>query len=88
MAQKQKSFEDRKKELQRKAVCPLADGKLFIFAPMMDPYNRRYVCLECPAKRSLLSDPKEWKVYEEDIEKLCCSPSYATVCEWYKKARG
>lgn len=82
------SLEERKRQLQNKVKCPLADGKIFVYTPMMDAYNRRYVVLQCPAKRSLLKNPQEWKVYEDDIEKLCCNPDYATVCEWYKKARG
>lgn len=82
------SLEERKKMLQAATKCPLADGKVIIFTPMMDPYNRRYIVIQCPAKRAVLSNPQEWKVYEEDIEKLCCNPAYATVCEWFKKARG
>lgn len=81
------SLEERKKQLQQKVKCPLGDGKILIFTPMMDPYNRRYVVLQCPAKRAVITNPQEWKVYEEDIEKICCNPSYATVCEWYKKAK-
>ena len=38
-------------------------------------------------KRRVVSNPMEWKVFEEDIRKLCCNPKYATVCEWYKKAK-
>jgi len=53
----------------------------------MDPYRRRRIALECPAKRRVVSNPMEWKVFEEDIRKLCCNPKYATVCEWYKKAK-
>ena len=81
------SIEQTMTELQEQTKCPLADSKLFIFAQPMDPYNRRYIVLECPAKRRTVSDPTEWKVYEDDIRKLCCDPRYAEICEWYKKVR-
>ena len=82
------SLEERKTALQKETKCPLADGRLFIFVQAMDPYQRHHIVLECPAKRQLLKNAAEWKVYEEDIRRLCCNPRYATVCEWYQKARG
>ena len=81
------SLEQEVKELQAQTKCPLADCKIFVFAQPMDPYNRRYIVLECPAKRRTVSNPVEWKVYEEDIRKLCCAPDFAEKCEWYKKVR-
>ena len=83
----QPSMEEQLALLQKQTKCPLAEGQLIIFMQAMDPYRRRRIALECPAKRRVVSNPMEWKVFEEDIRKLCCNPKYATVCEWYKKAK-
>lgn len=77
------SLEEQMAALQKRTKCPLADGKLFIFVQAMDPYQRRHIVLECPAKRLLLRDAQQWKVYQEEIEKVCCSPRYAEECTWY-----
>jgi hypothetical protein len=88
MSTDQQSLEERKHELQKRTRCPLADGRLFIFVQAMDPYNRHRIVLECPAKRQTVKNPMEWKIEQDDIERLCCNPDYATVCEWYVAARG
>ena len=44
------SMEDVMHELQSRTKCPYAEEKLFIYAQAMDPYNRRYIVLECPAR--------------------------------------
>ena len=82
-------LDEQMNQLQKQTCCPLADSKLFIFAQAMDPYRRRYIVLECPAKRRVLPGRQaEWKVYEDDIRALCCNSAYATVCEWYQKTKG
>jgi len=81
------SLEEQMAALQKRTVCPLADSKLFVFVQAMDPYRRRHIVLECPAKRRVIKDPQQWKVYREEIEKLCCSPGYAEECTWYIAAR-
>lgn len=81
------SLEEQMAALQKRTRCPLADGKLFIFVQAMDPYQRRHIVLECPAKRRVVKDPQQWKVYREEIEKVCCSPGYAEECTWYVAAR-
>ncbi len=81
------SLDQELKDLQKQTTCPAADNRLFIFAQAMDPYNRRYIVLECPAKRKLLSNASEWKVKEEEIKEVCCDPNYAEKCAYYKKAR-
>jgi hypothetical protein len=88
MSEKPRSTEDRKNELQKRTKCPLADGRLFIFVQAMDPYNRHRIVLECPAKRQVVKDATQWKIEEDEIERLCCSPDYASMCEWYKATRG
>ncbi|MCX7847098.1 MAG: hypothetical protein N2595_03585 [bacterium] len=80
------SLEEQMAALQRRTQCPLAEGKLFIFVQAMDPYQRRQIVLECPAKRLLLKDAQQWKVYQEEIERVCCSPRYAEECTWYVAA--
>ncbi len=82
------SLEQELKELQEQTKCPAADNRMIIYAQAMDPYNRRYIVLECPAKRKITANSAEWKVYEEDIKKICCDPNYAEKCEYYKKAKG
>ena len=54
----------------------------------MDPYNRRYIVLECPCRRNTINDSSKWKVYQEEIESLCCNPYFAYKCESYKKVKG
>jgi len=81
------SLDQQLKDLQKQTKCPAADNRLIIFAQAMDPYNRRYILLECPAKRKLISNSAEWKVYEEEIREVCCDPEYAEKCKYYKKAR-
>jgi len=88
MTEPQMTIEERMAALQKRTKCPFADSRLFVFAQPMDPYNRRYIVLECLAKRRTVSNPTEWKVHEEDVEKLCCDLHYADVCEWYKAAKG
>ena len=88
MEEVKQSMEDRMKELQSKTKCPFAEEKLYIYAQAMDPYNRRYIVLECPARRNTLSDSAKWKVFEEEIETLCCNPYFAFKCESYKKVKG
>jgi len=89
MDTKPKSLDEQMNELQKQTCCPLADSKLFIFMQAMDPYRRRYIVLECPAKRQVLpGQAADWKVYEEEIRSLCCNSKYAKECEWYKKAKG
>ncbi|MBO4553875.1 hypothetical protein J5754_05645 [bacterium] len=78
------SMEDVMHELQSRTKCPYAEEKLFIYAQAMDPYNRRYIVLECPARRNTISDSKKWKVYQEEINELCCNPYFAYKCESYK----
>jgi hypothetical protein len=88
MKEVKSSLEDQMTDLQKQTQCPYADSKIFIFARAMDPYNRRFIVLECPAKRHVISgNADEWKVYEEDIRNICCNPDYANVCEWYKKVK-
>ena len=72
--QAKQSLEDVMHELQSRTKCPYADEKLFIYAQAMDPYNRRYIVLECPARRNTIGDSQKWKVYQEEIESLCCNP--------------
>ena len=55
------SLDQELKDLQKQTKCPAADSRLFIFAQAMDPYNRRYIVLECPAKRKLLSNAYDGK---------------------------
>ncbi len=88
MSSESLSLEQRKTALQKQTICPLADGRIFIFVQAMDPYKRHNIVLECPAKRTLVKAAAEWKVGEDDIRRWCCSPEYASVCEWYKAARG
>ena len=71
-------------ELQKATKCPYADQKLFIYAKAMDPYNRRYIVLECPAKRRTISNPEKWKVYEEEIRAVCCNEKFDEICDAYK----
>jgi len=78
------SMEQTMNELQEQSKCSYADGKLLIYAKAMDPYNRRYIILECPAKRRTISDSEKWKVYEEEIRTVCCNPKFAEICEAYK----
>ena len=88
MEEEKISLEDRMAALQKQTQCPYADSKLFIFARAMDPYNRRYIVLECPAKRQAIpGKADEWKVYEEEVSTLCCSSGYAKECEWYKAVK-
>ncbi len=79
------SMEQTMKELQKQAQCPYADGKLLIYAKAMDPYHRRYIILECPAKRRTITNPEEWKVFEEEIKTVCCDPNFAKICSAYKE---
>ena len=81
------SLESTMQELQKQTKCPYADQKLFIYAKAMDPYNRRYIVLECPARRRTISNPEKWKVYEEEIRELCCNAKFAEKCEAYKKVK-
>lgn len=81
------SLEEQMAALQKRTVCPLADGKLFIYVQAMDPYQRRHIVLECPAKRHVIKDPQQWKVYRDEIERVCCSPGYAKECTWFIAAR-
>ncbi len=78
------SMEQTMKELQKQTQCPYADGKLLIYAKAMDPYNRRYIILECPAKRRTITNSEEWKVFEEEIRAVCCNSKFAQVCDAYK----
>ncbi len=88
MSSEHMSLEQRKAALQKQTICPLADSRIFVFVQAMDPYKRHRIVLECPAKRRLVKNAAEWKVDEDDIRRLCCSPEYASLCEWYKAARG
>ena len=72
------------KELQSQTKCPYADKKLLIYAKAMDPYHRRYVILECPAKRRTITNHEEWKVFEEEIRTVCCDANFAKICDAYK----
>jgi hypothetical protein len=36
----------------------------------------------------VVKDATQWKIEEDEIERLCCSPDYASMCEWYKATRG
>lgn len=87
MPEEKQSMEDRMHELQARTQCPFAEEKLFIYAQAMDPYNRRYIVLECPARRNVLKDSSKWKVFEEEIAALCCNPYYAYKCECYKEVK-
>jgi hypothetical protein len=88
MSTESTSLEARKAALQKETKCPLADNRLFIFVQAMDPYRRHHITLECPAKRAVVKNSVAWKVYEDEIRRVCCNPDYAAVCEWYKAARG
>ncbi|MBR5624823.1 hypothetical protein IKW72_07485 [bacterium] len=83
-----RSMEDVMHEIQSRTKCPFAEEKLFIYAQAMDPYNRRYIVLECPCRRNTINDSSKWKVYQEEIESLCCNPYFAYKCESYKKVKG
>ena len=87
MSDQQLSLEQQMAALQKRTQCPLAEGKLYVFVQAMDPYGIRRIVLECPAKRRLLKNLVEWKVGIEEIERVCCSPSYDKECEWYKKTK-
>ena len=86
MSGEQLSLEQQMIALQKRTKCPYAEGKLFIFVQAMDPYGRRRIVLECPAKRRMVKNSAEWKVDTGNIERLCCSPSYDKECEWYTSA--
>ncbi len=87
MTDQQMPLEQQIVVLQKRTKCPIADGKLFVFVQAMDPYGTRRIMLECLAKRRVVKNPAEWKVGVEEIERLCCSPTYDKDCTWYKAIR-
>ena len=86
MAAGETSIEARMVQLQKLTKCPYAESRLFIFAQAMDPYRRHQIALECPAKRRVIPNAAQWKVFEAEIKTLCCDAHYATICEWYQAA--
>jgi len=87
MTEQQMSLEQQMAALQKRTKCPFAEGKLFVFVQAMDPYDRRRIVLECPAKRRMVRNPMEWKIDIEEIERVCCNPGFAELCQWYKATR-